>query len=135
MRKSRHPTHTCIRPPVINLCRSHATYMQHMSCATSTYSLAPTPHWTVHPHQPRGKARLDGLETPCYIATGPSRLQGLHRWSVFAVIDRDFNDNGATNSDLYEMRRICRECLRVFRRSAICNKSGDSCNDLATFPR
>jgi hypothetical protein len=33
------------------------------------------------------------------------------------------------------MRRICRECLRVFRRSAICNKSGDSCNDLATFPR
>jgi hypothetical protein len=72
--------------------------------------------------QPRGEARLDVLETPCCVATGSSRLHGLHRRSIFTVIDRDFNDNGAINSDLYEMRRIFRECLRVCCRSSICDK-------------
>jgi hypothetical protein len=94
-------------------------------CAASVGYVAdspePTPHWTVHPHQPRGEARLDVLETPCCIATGSSHLHGLHRRSVFAVIDRDFNDNGSINSDLYEMRRIFRECLRVCCRSSICD--------------
>jgi hypothetical protein len=28
------------------------------------------------------------------------RLHGLHRWSIFAVIARDFTDNDATGFDL-----------------------------------
>jgi hypothetical protein len=70
------------------------------------YSPAPTPHRMVHPQQPREKARNDILGTSCYVATGSSHLHGLHRRSVFAIIDQNFN----------------------------AEKSDDSYSDLTTYP-